>query len=244
MKLLILILAFNVTALFAADKINIMTEVYPPYNMEVNGELKGISVEILDAMLDHMKLDQNSSDVVLTNWSRAYSLALKKKNYMVFSTTRTEQREKLFKWVGPIIQTKIGLIAKKSKHIRLADLSDLNNYRIGTVLKDVGELLIIEAGIDKKNIHSISGKNVIELSFKKLNNDRIDLFSYDFYVANYQAKEKGFNLDDYENIYTLKEAELYFAFNKSTSDETIATWQSALDAIKKNGLYKKFVEKY
>ncbi len=76
-----------------------------------------------------------------------YQEALKKKGYMVFSTTRTAQRENLFKWVGPIIQTRIGIIAKKSKHIRVAEASELNQYRIGTVLKDIGELLVIEAGV-------------------------------------------------------------------------------------------------
>lgn len=247
MKFLLLLLLINATTLMAANvqnKINILTEVYPPYNMQVNGKLEGISVEILDAMLDHMNLDQKSSDVVLTNWSRAYSMALKKKGYMVFSTTRTVQRENLFKWVGPIIQTRIGIMAKKNKHIRIAEASELNQYRIGTVLKDIGELLIIEAGVDKKNVHSISGENSIELSFKKMDNDRIDMFSYDLVVAKYQAKEKGFNLEDYEDVYTLKEAELYFAFNKATSDETITLWQSALETIKNNGLYEKILNKY
>ncbi|MBT6701207.1 MAG: hypothetical protein HOB14_06040 [Gammaproteobacteria bacterium] len=77
MKFLLLILMFNVSTLLAAEvegKINIMTEVYPPYNMQVDGKLKGISVEILDVMLERMELDQNSSDVILTNWSRAYSM--------------------------------------------------------------------------------------------------------------------------------------------------------------------------
>lgn len=247
MKILLLILMFNVSTLLAAadeGKINIMTEVYPPYNMQVNGKLKGISVEILDLMLERMKLDQNSSDVMLTNWSRAYSMALKKKGNMVFSTTRTAKRENLFKWVGPIVETKIGILAPKSKHITLNSLTELKQYRVGAVLKDIGEQLILEGGIDKKHIHSIGGQNAIELSFKKMENDRIDMFAYDFVVAKYQAKLKGYDVDDYEEIYTLKEAGLYYAFNKATSDKTIAKWQNALDTIKDDGSYNEILAKY
>jgi len=36
---------------------------------------------------------------------------------MVFSTTRTKARENLFKWVGPISTTTVGVIALKSKNI-------------------------------------------------------------------------------------------------------------------------------
>ena len=223
------------------DNIKIMTENYPPYNMEVDGELEGISIDVLEAMLEQMNSKQDKDDIILTSWSRAYSLAQKKKNNMVFSTTRTKEREPLFKWVGPIIKTTISVIAPKSKNITIKKVSDFNKYRIGAVLKDVGEQLILEKGVNKHNIKLISGKNSIKLSFTKMVKDRIDMFAYDENVAFYYAKRNGFNIDDFEVIYTLKEAELYFAFNKNTDDKIINRWQKALDTIKSNGRYKKII---
>ncbi|MFK5892404.1 MAG: ABC transporter substrate-binding protein [Pseudomonadota bacterium] len=238
------LLAANLFAAQKDDNVVIMTEVYPPYNMKVDGKLAGISVDVLESMLGHMGSTKDRSHFVLTNWSRAYSLAEKRQNHMVFSTTRTAQRESIFKWVGPITKTTIGIIAPKNKKIILKTLSDINHYRVGTVLKDIGEQLLLEAGFDKSKLHSISGENAIELSFKKMKNNRIDMFAYEINAAKYEAKSKGFNLDDYQVIYTLKEGELFYAFNKSTDDQIINKWQKALDDLKADGTLKKILKKY
>ncbi len=245
--ILVLVLTFAPLAGYAGDdspKITMLTEVYPPYNMEVEGKLQGITVDILEAMLTILNTGQNREDFILTNWSRAYSMAEKRKNHMVFGTTRTKKRESLFKWVGPITKTTIGIIAPRDKNIVIDKLSDLNQFRIGTVLKDIGEQILLESGIEKKQLYAVSGKNSIELSFKKMQNDRIDLFAYEVNVAIYEAKLKGYNPDDFEVIYTLKEGELYYAFNNATDDRIIEQWQNALDTIKGNGLYQKIIERY
>ncbi len=243
-SLLFVLVSFNSYAETTSQKITIMTEVYPPFNMEIDGKLTGISVDVLDAMLELLNTGQTREDIILSNWSRAYTMAEKRKNHMVFSTTRTSQRESLFKWVGPVSKITIGIIAPKEKGIVINKFSDLNQYRIGTVLKDIGEQTLLEGGILKKQIHSISGKNSIDLSFKKMENDRIDLFAYATKGAMYEAKVKGHDVNDFEVIYTVKEGDLYYAFNKETSDEIITQWQNALDAVKANGLYDEIVKRY
>ncbi|MEA3354471.1 MAG: transporter substrate-binding domain-containing protein [Campylobacterota bacterium] len=243
-KLLFIILI--AASLFASQnaKLDIYTEHYPPYNYMENGKLKGISVEVLDAMLQIMNSTNLVDDVILTNWSRAYTIAKKKKNAMVFATTRTESRERFFKWVGPIVKSKVGVIAPKNKNIKVEKISDFNNYKVGAVLKDVGELLLLENGVNKKNIQYVKGTDAINISFNKMENNRIDMFAYSIDAAFANAKMEGFDTSKYEIIYTLKEGELYFAFNKDTDDAIIKRWQRALDTIKKNGTYAKIVEKY
>ncbi len=226
------------------SKITMMTETYPPYNMKVDGQLQGIAVDILEEMLKIMDTGQNRDDFILTNWSRAYSMAEKRKNYMVFSTTRTAHREPLFKWVGPITTTTVGLVALKEKGIVINNFSDLKQYRIGTVLKDIGEQVLLQSGIERKQIHSIGGTNCIDLSFKKMKIDRIDMFAYEVTGAMYGAKSSGHNVDDFEIVYTLKEGQLYYAFNIETDDEVINRWQNALDTIKANGRYDEIMAKY
>ena len=235
-----------VTSLFSSgtDKIKIFTEQFPPHNMKVAGELTGLSVEVLSEMLQQMNSKQTKKDIKLTNWSRAYSVALKMPNSMVFSTTRTKSRENLFKWVGPISKTTVGILAPKSKNIVISNISDLNKYKIGAVLKDVGEQLLLSQGISKKSIQYVNGANAINLSFTKMEKGRIDMFVYDTDVAFSYAKTEGFDVSKYEVIYTLVNAELYFAFNKKTDDTIINKWQKSLDTIKQNGIYKKIISKY
>lgn len=235
--------SFFAETLFAndIDKITIMTEEYPPYNLTENGELKGLSVEILDLMLDKVgSKQQTSKDVKVLPWARSYSLVQLKKNTMLFSMFRTEQREKLFKWVGPIDSSITALIAKKDKKIKINSVEDIKKYKIGTVKDDVGELALKELGI--MNTDSISGTNAIEKSIRKLDRGRIDLFSYMYEPKSW--KIDGFEPKNYENVYTLQKKDLYYAFHKETDDKVIQTLQAALDALKKEGKVKEIISKY
>lgn len=239
--LLLIILSVNT---ILAERIQIYTENYPPYNMMENNKLSGFAVDIAREILNRIGSKKENSEIRLESWSRGYSLALKKKNNMIFSTTRTQHREKLFKWVGPISKTSIGLFAKKSKKIKIENIKDIQKYKVGAVLKDIGEQLLVQNDIEKKSIQSISGKDVINLSFKKLKNNRIDLFAYEINAAKYGARANGFDLSKYEVVYILKEGELFYAFNKNTDDKIIYKWQKALNDMKNDGTYNKIVSIY
>ena len=221
--------------------IKVYTENYPPYNMEVNGKLKGISVDVLEAMFKQMGSKRTRDSIKLKPWAMGYKITSKKKNCMLFSTTRTSQRENLFKWVGPIVATKIGIIAPKLKHYKINSAKDLNKYKIGAVIKDIGEQLLLSKGVNKENIKSVGGKNPVVLNFQKMGKGRIDMFAYETNVAMYGAKSYQIDQNEFEVIYTLKEGQLYYAFNKNTDDKIIKAYQQALDAIKANGIYDKII---
>jgi len=244
LKTLVVLLFLFISAI-GDESIKIYTEHYPPYNMKAeDGKLIGSSIEVLEAVLKEMHSSQSIEDVKLRSWAKSYMIAQKKKNTMVFSTTRTESREKLFKWVGPIATATVGVIAPKRKHIKIKDIADFNKYRVGAVLKDIGELLLLDAGVNKKNIQHVKGEDAINISFVKMQKNRIDMFAYNIDVAFANAKMEGFNTDKYEIVYTLKVGYQYFAFNKETDDKIIQKWQNALDAIKKDGTYAKIHSKY
>lgn len=241
MKKIILLMIFTLSLLAnQIDQIKMFTEHYPPYNYkDKNGKLKGMSIEVLNEMLLEMKSTQSIDDVKLRSWAKSYTIAQKVKNAMVFVTTRTKARENLFKWVGPIAKTSIGIIALKENKTQIKELKDLNKYKIGAVLKDVGEMYLLDAGVDKSNIQYVKGEDAINISFNKMRKKRIDMFIYETNVAFMNAKNEGFDINKYEVIYSFDEDYLYFAFNKNTDDKIITKWQNALDTIKKNGIYDK-----
>ncbi len=245
MKKSVFLLFALLSLIMAKDSdLNIMTENYPPYNMEKDGKLKGISIELTQEIFKELGLQKSEDDIVLTSWSRAYNSAENRDGYMVLSTTRTKARENKFKWVGPIAKTTIGVIALKSKNYKIKRVQDLNKYRIGAVLDDVGEQLLIEKGIDRKKISAVDGKDSVAFSFNKLEKNQIDLFAYQVDVAAYLAKQEGIDFSKYEIVKVLEEGELYFAFNKNTDNSIIDRWQSALDQIKQDGRFTAIVDKY
>ncbi|PUD98778.1 MAG: hypothetical protein C3L25_11180 [Candidatus Sedimenticola endophacoides] len=101
-----------------------------------------------------------------------------------------------------------------------------------------------QAGVARDNIQSVSGQDVLKISLRKLVAGRIDLLSYELNVATHAAKSNGYDPGRFERVYTLKEGELYFAFNKETADALIGRWQQALDAMKADGTHQRILDSY
>ncbi len=83
---------------FAADitGLKYMTEIYPPFNFEKNGQLQGVAVDFLKEVWKEIGIPEQKIEIL--PWARAYNLVQKTPNTVLFSTTRSEARENLFKW--------------------------------------------------------------------------------------------------------------------------------------------------
>jgi len=224
--------------------LKIMTENYPPFNMKENGKLSGIAVDTFDEMLKRVGSKQTKKDIELLSWSRAYHLIQNRPNTVLFSTSRTKERENLFKWVGPFEYAVNGLIAKKGSNIKIDSIDDLKKYKIGTVLNDIAEIALLSEGVSKENIQSVSGENAIIKSIRKLDKKRIDLFAYAVNVAKWDMKTNNIPFRDYEVVYEIKKYGQYFAFHKDTPDSVIKMFQNALNEMKLDGSLEEIILKY
>jgi ABC-type amino acid transport substrate-binding protein len=209
------------------DNISVYTEEYPPYNYrDKNGQLKGIAIDLLVNAHEYANIDFDKNTIKLRPWSKAYKTVLDRPNTLLFSMTRTEERENLFKWAGPISKTKVVLLAKKSKNIIIDNISDISKYSIGGIYNDIGLALVTDITANKGQIRPFLSAKAIS---KMLNLGRIDLWAYEENVAKDFLKRLNLDLDDFEAVYTLSNAELYFAFNINTDQIVIDNLQSILD---------------
>ena len=228
----------------SVDELVIITETYPPFNYEQKGNLQGISVEIMGLILKKAGSKLTIKNIQLLPWSRGYKNVQNVKNTCLFSTTRTPERENLFKWVGPIISNKNVLIALKAKNIKIQSINDCKKYKIGVVSDDIGEQLLLKEGFKKEALDRIGGTTAITQSIQKLIRGRIDLFSYSEAVVQWEIKNLKKNPGDFETVYTLSEGQLYYALNKETSDAVISQMQKALDELKRGDEIKGIIQKY
>jgi len=215
------------------DNIKIYTENYPPYNYQGMEKLEGIAVDLLEEMLISLKSSLTRKDIQIINWARGYSNLQNNANTLLFSTTRTDERENLFKWVGPITSIKIALISRKNRKLEIESIEDLANYTIGVVRSDVGEQLLQSAGITENIIKfsKIDNNNI-----KMLEVGRIDLWAYEENVIKWILVQNNLDPNDYESVYVLEEAELYYAFNINTSDALISEMQRTLNELEEKRL--------
>lgn len=209
----------------------LMTESFPPFNYMDKGELKGISVDILEKMLETAGSSLTRKDIKIYPWARAFRDALEKKNTVLFLMNRNSVREHYFKWVGPVVPTVYALIAKKDRGIKIDTIEDIGKYKIGVVSKDLGEQLLIEIGIDPGMIDPVPTG---ETNIIKLNRGRIDLWNYELSVAKWIIHKSGYRVDDYEPVFVLKgNVSSYYAFHVDTKETIIQKLQKALDSLKK-----------
>lgn len=223
---LLLLLSSTVTA---QQNLTIMTEKLPPFNFDQNGEVVGISADLLVMAMEKAGAPIARADIRLMPWPRAYQAVQEKPGTVLFSMARTEQRENLFKWVGPIQELSIGLIAPKSKQIKIGTIEDAKKYKIGTIREGAPEQLVIQAGIPEESLDRIADP---ALNIKKLQAGRIDMFAFNVPTTFYMMLQAGMDPIDYEVVYTLKKTALYYAFHKDTDDAFIQKLNAAVAALK------------
>lgn len=223
------------------NDIYFMTEQYPPFNYRDGGRLKGISIDILNAVLKEMNATITSKNVRHLPWARAYKTVLQTPGTCLFVMTRTPDRERLFQWVGPIMPTTIAIVAPKSSHLVIRQPADLKKYTIAALPDDIGHSLLVKSGqpISKLTTNPYA-EGIIEMMLK----NRVDAWAYEESVASFFIRKCGHDPHEFESVFVLTQADLYFAFNIETPPHLIRAFQSAYDAIKANGKVDEIIHSY
>lgn len=214
------------------DDLTFLTEDYPPNNFKADGKLQGIYVDVVEALMKRVKSKLTRKDIRLLPWPNAYKQVQKKKNTALFGMARTKEREALFKFVGPVTNSREVLLARKDAKIRIDGPEDLNIYKIGVIRDDLGEKNVKQAGVEQKYIYQVPK---IESIMKMLNVGRIHLWAYSETNAFWQLKNHGYTPENFETVYVFAQRQGYIAFNKETPDTIVKRFQAALDEMHQPG---------
>ena len=197
-------------------------------NYVKDGELVGPSVEIVQEIQRRVG---SHAEIQVYPWARAYKMALEEENVVLFSTTRTKAREKIFKWVGPLATKRDILVGKKDSQIKIVSLDDAKNVgRIGTLREDTREILLKRQGFT--NLEPVSDE---QLNAKKLALGRIDLWAYKIPGLRTVCDLAGVDHNELVEVYHLREINVGIAFSKKTSDKIVKKWQTAFNGMKSDG---------
>ena len=213
-----------------------MTEDYPPYNYMEDGKITGLATEVIREIFKKIGHEDN---IKLMPWARIYQKLLKNPGKIVYVMTRTPEREKLMKWVGPVAQNKWVFFARKGSGIKINTLDDARRVgSIGTYRQDVCETFLLGKGFTNLDSVPVDQQNVA-----KLVRGRIDLWIAGEYKGKFKAARVG-HADDIEKVFEIKNTDLYIAFSKETPDSVIACWQEALDELKQSGKFDEIVSNF
>jgi len=225
-------------------ELRIVTEELPPYNMTQGGQITGLSTEVVQAVLKELGLQ---AQIKSMPWARAYDIALNEENVLIYSITRTPQREKLFKWVGVIAPTHWALFSRPGRNLGVKQLDDARKFQIATVNEDAGEQYLVGKGfVLGKNLQS---SNKYEFNYEKLKLGRVDLWISNELNALYLTRQAG---DDPETnlvrVLSLPDLAnddgLNMAFSSKTPDATVERFRKGLETIRRNGTYDAIKKKW
>ncbi|WP_422375606.1 substrate-binding periplasmic protein [Roseibium sp.] len=222
-----------------ASDLLIVTEEFPPYNYQEDGKAKGMSVEVVEAVLDEIG---EEAEFVFYPWARSYLTAQNRKNTLIFSIGRIPEREDLFDWVGVIapFNTSFYKLASNGA-IEIGTLDDAKHYSVGVSVKDV-----IYQYLKGQNFTNLKVVGEDILNIRKLAHGRLDLIAFDEASFAHRVAQEELEPLLFRQVYRLEDlsGDLYMAFNKDSDPDLVERFRSGLRTIKENGRYDEILMRY
>lgn len=230
-----LILSMTLVGLANAQSLTVMTENYPPLNYLDEGQAGGPSVEVVRLIMEEVGLEP-SIDVL--PWARAYMKTSNLDGHVLFSMTRIESREKMFKWVGPLAVKRHAFYLAQGSGITLTTLDDARKLIVGVQLNGVDQDFLVKHGFD-----NLDGISRWQLNAKKLMSGRIDTWLASTVSADEVLRKQNLTGRIIKSIQAF-ERPLYIAFSKNTDDAVIDRWQGILDRLYRDGTAREIFERH
>ncbi len=214
----------------AAAELTLITEEFPPLNYTEKGKLTGAMTDVVREITRRLGI---ADDIQVMPWARGYKRLLTEPNTVLFTTARTEARESLFHWVGPLHSARIELYARKSDPRQIDSIEAAMQVRaIATYRDDVREQLLKSLGFT-----NLDSSNSPHSDIRKLMSGRVDLWIFDNVGVQQVALEAGIDPQEIKAVWTLQHQLSYIAISKPTSPAIVYQWQVTLDEMKADGTF-------
>ena len=212
--------------------LQIYTEQYPPLTFRNNfGDITGFGSDIV---YEIMKRNHLFYDIKLSSWSNGYDLALNNPNFCLFTMDRTELREYLFQWVGPIGTNTTWFYIKAGSGITITSMDNARNLvSVGTVSSWFSDQYLRNLGFT--NLVANSDPLVMT---KKLMNGEIDAFDCTSVTFPDILKGLGYQYSEVVPAFSLMSSDYYISFSKNTPETVVNKWQTTLESMKLDGTYQ------
>lgn len=214
-----------------AGDLRLLTTEVPPLAFRQGGQVTGFCVEVVKTI---QKSLGDQADIELMPWTRAYQIGLEEPDVVLICPKRTTEREALFKWVGPLLESRTSFYALRGSGIHLNGLEDARraagvllprNYYSHMLLQREGftNLLVSETPLTAMNM---------------LLQGRAPLMAIDELQVPDLLRRAGAGADALEQVYRVAPALSYLSFSRNVPDKVVARWQGELERMKRDGRFE------
>jgi polar amino acid transport system substrate-binding protein len=232
---------FSSTVKASSQDLLFVTEHSPPFQFHTKAnDVDGLTIRIMQAALE---LTPFHYQMKIYPWSRSFLLAKGKRNTCVFLMSRDKEREEHFQWVAPIISTNDYFVGLSSRgDIEINNIEDVKKYKVAVLKEDRTYYELLKRGfIENKNLFIINNSSsMLKVLTKR---EQIDFVLSDIINVKYRAKFHNMDPALFKTYFKLTETpiELYLACSLTTPKETVQKLSQAINTIKENGVYDKFL---
>jgi polar amino acid transport system substrate-binding protein len=215
-------------------RLHLMTESSPPVSMLDGRHVIGSGTE---KVMEIMARTGTAYTLELLPWKRGYLELQQRPDACLFSTTRTEEREALFQWVGPTDEADWVLLGRADRQYKLHALDDARALRIGTYHGDARDTYLRQRGF-----------NVDPAPSDLLNPEKLLMDRIDVWAASLKRGSAGLKRFDWAEkivpVLTFNKVGLYLACNRAVPAQLISRMNSALEAMTRDGTVQRIDAKY
>lgn len=233
-------LLLALSPVLAHAELTVVTEEVPPYSYSENGEVTGLSTEVVRATLKRADL---ADTIQSYPWARALALAQSRPNVLIYPILRLPEREAEFQWIGAIGPRASYIYKLRSRSdIVLKTIEDARPFAIGGVRGDARIRYLESKGL---KVALVSSRE--DLSIRQLVVGRIDLMVFNEQSLAFHAKALGYDEAMFEKAFFLSDFsknDFEMAVSRGTDERLINRLRDALTQVKTSGDYARIVEKY
>lgn len=213
----------------------VTTETAAPSSMlDSEGRVIGIATDKVRAAFERAGLGYT---IELLPWKRAYAAARRRPDACVYSTTRTPERDPLFKWVGPTDSAEWVMMARADRRIVLRTLEDARPYRIGTYHGDARDGYLRARGF------RVDAAPNDLTNPKKLLLGRIDLWAAALRAGSPVLQQNGWN-GRVVPVLVFNRLDVFLACNRAVPDELIGRLNDAFVNLEREGTLRRIERAY
>ncbi len=206
--------------------VQLVTEVFPPYQQMQDKTISGWSVDIVRQIMTAAQLPYQ---IDVMPWARAFKTARSTPDTLIFSLLRTEERESQFAWIAPLCPMRVSFYTSSHRPEVQADgLNSALKYVVGVENGQANYHFLREQGFrESRNLVVVGHNHQLQ---QMLELGRIDLMLVsDIYVQ--QLPDRGAGLRRVFTAHAL-EKYLYLAAHPATSPVLLEKLQKAWQQVK------------
>ena len=220
-----------------AEELHILTTEVPPFVVVEDGKPTGFCVDVTEEIERRIG---EKHPIEFFPWARAYKTALSQPHSLLLCPKRTEEREPLFKWVGPMVRSDTDLYVKSNAAVHVNSLQDA---------MALTEILIPRESYSYQYLQDRGFKNLrpvndVPGTLRMLLAGRAPAMVFDVPQLDAFLKQENISRSEIKSVFRLLSIPCELGFSRDTPDLTIERWQKALDAMKKDGSYGRLVDKW